>query len=85
MKRAIRNLIRFVAAGLIIFGGLQIGLEFLRQRMQKIEINTRNCVIGGVLILSGVVIMAVSSWLAGRLSDDDDEGRSDFKVPPPEV
>lgn len=85
MRRAVRNLIRFAAAGLIIFGGLQIGLEFLRQRMQNVEVNLRSCLIGAALAVLGIIVAAISSRLAERLTDDDDEGNSDFKAPPPDV
>ncbi|HEY9508463.1 MAG TPA: hypothetical protein VIV82_01250 [Verrucomicrobiae bacterium] len=73
MKRAIRNLIRFIAAGLITFGGMEIGLEIMRHRLQNAEIGARQCVIGAVLILGGSVLLAFSSRLANRLSNDLDE------------
>lgn len=73
MKRAIRNLIRFIAAGLITFGGLEIGLEIVRHRLQNAEIGLRECLIGAGLILGGVILFAFSSRLADRLSDDLEE------------
>ncbi|HEU5123406.1 MAG TPA: hypothetical protein VFW05_05005 [Verrucomicrobiae bacterium] len=73
MKRAIRNLIRFIAAGLITFGGMEIGLEIMRHRLQNAEIGVRQCVIGSALIIIGAMLLAFSSRLADRLSDDLDE------------
>jgi hypothetical protein len=73
MKRAIRNLIRFIAAGLITFGAMEIGLEILRHQLQNADIGARQCVIGSVLILGGAALLVFSSRLANRLSDDLEE------------
>ncbi|MBC8094999.1 MAG: hypothetical protein H7Y43_04230 [Akkermansiaceae bacterium] len=73
MRRAVRNLIRLVAAGMIIFGALQIGLEVARQRTQKTEIRLTQCVTGAALILTGGMLAAASARLAARFTEEDDE------------
>ncbi len=73
MKRAVRAIIRLIAAGLIVFGGMEIGLELVRRRVQKAEISVWHCILGVVLIGLGVLIFAVSASLAEQLTDDFDE------------
>jgi divalent metal cation (Fe/Co/Zn/Cd) transporter len=73
MRRAVRNLIRFIAAGLVIFGGLEIGLEVMRDRLHKAGINLWHCFVGTILIVAGVLLFAVSARLAEQLTDDIDE------------
>lgn len=84
MRRAVRNLIRLIAAGLIIFGMLQVGLELVRHRMKQLEIRVSQCVIGSVLILAGAALAAGSAPLAEQLTDDDegDENPPDLDLPP---
>ena len=73
MRRAVRNLIRFIAAGLIIFGGLEICLEVVRDQMRKTGISVWHCVVGSILIFSGGILFAVSAKLAEHLTDDFEE------------
>lgn len=73
MKRAVRTLIRLIASGSIIFGILEVGLELTRHRMQKAEISLWHCVIGGVLVVLGTILFAVSARLAEQLTDDFEE------------
>lgn len=72
MKRALRNLIRLVAAGLIVFGALEIGLEFIRHRMQKADVSVWRCMAGGILAAAGGLLFAAGAKLAGRLTDEDE-------------
>ncbi len=88
MNRVIRNLIRFIAAALFTFGALQAGLELMRHQLREEEIRPGNCIVGGVLLVGGVVLFAVSSKLADYFSDDDDDdndGNSTIQIPPPET
>lgn len=86
MRRAVRNLIRFVAAGFVIFGAFPIGLELLRHRVQSAEVRASQFIIGGGTILAGILLFAFSSRLAAIFTDDDDEGDGrDIEIPPGEV
>ena len=73
MKRAIRTVVRLVAAGLILFGGMEIGLELTRHRLRGESIKAWHCVVGSLLIVGGVALFAVSSRIAERLGEDFEE------------
>ncbi len=73
MNRPVRVVIRLIAASLVLFGGLEIGLEYVSHRMRKAEISAWHCVIGGVLIVLGIVLFWASAWLAEQLTDDFDD------------
>jgi hypothetical protein len=73
MKRAVRGLIRIVACALILFGGMEIGLEIVRHRMKDLPVSAWHCVIGGVLIALGIFLFLVSASLAEQLTDDFEE------------
>ena len=73
MNRAVRFVIRLIAAGVILFGGLEIALEYLRHRMKNAEISVWQCIIGGILIVLGSFLFWASAWLAEHLTDDSDE------------
>lgn len=73
MKRAIRTVIRIAASGLIVFGGMEIGLEYTRHRLRGDPISTWPWIIGSLLILGGVVLFVTSSKLAEKLAGDFDE------------
>jgi hypothetical protein len=76
MKRAVRTLIRLVAAGLLVFGGMELGLEgyvYMRHQRSGAEISPWYCIIGAVLIVLGAILFAASSKLAHKLAGDLDE------------
>ena len=73
MKRAVRSLIRLIALGLFVFGGMEIILEYVRHRMRHTPISVWHCVIGSILIVLGVTGFAVSAKLAEQLTDDFEE------------
>jgi divalent metal cation (Fe/Co/Zn/Cd) transporter len=86
MRRAIRNLIRLVSAGLIVFGGMEIGLELVRRRMRQTEISLNQCLIGCALIAAGGILLGFSGRLAAALvEDDEDDNPPDITIPPSEV
>lgn len=70
MKRAIRMLLRVVAAGGIVIGGMNVGLEFVRHRMKHTEINWLHCAINTVIVAAGIILLAGSSKLAERLAEN---------------
>jgi divalent metal cation (Fe/Co/Zn/Cd) transporter len=80
MKRAVRNLIRLLAAGLVVFGGIEIGLEFARHRVKNVEANPWHYAIGTVLIVFGIILFAFSSKAAAKLTDEFDD--DDTTLPP---
>jgi uncharacterized membrane protein len=73
MQRAVRTIIRLVAAGLIVFGGMQAGLEFMRHRVKNAETSPWQYIIGFLLIVLGATLSATSSRIADRLTDESDE------------
>jgi drug/metabolite transporter (DMT)-like permease len=79
MKRAVRTLIQIIAAGLMIFGALEIGLELehhavqVRNHVEPVETNIWRYIIGALLLLVGVILFAGSDSLAEQLTDDIDE------------
>jgi hypothetical protein len=80
MKRAVRTLLRLIAAALVVFGGMGLGLEFMRRRAQSAETSPWHYLAGSLLIVSGIILLAASSRVAARLTagfDGDDD------IPPP--
>lgn len=79
MKRAVRTLIRIIAAALLVFGALEIGLEIehhqvqLRDHVQPIQTNVWRYIIGALLFVAGVILFLGSESLADQLSDDIEE------------
>ncbi len=79
MKRAVRTLIRIIAAALILFGALEIGLELVHHRVQvrnhveSIHTNIWHYIIGALLIVVGVILFLGSESLADQLTDDIDD------------
>ena len=70
MKRAVRSLIRIIAAALVVFGGLGASLEFARHRVQGEEMRLGPLIQGAVLIVVGIAIFAASARLAEKFADD---------------
>jgi hypothetical protein len=79
MKRAVRTLIQIIAAGLMTFGALEIGLELehhavqVRNHVEPIQTNIWRYIIGALLLLMGVILFAGSDSLAEQLTDDIEE------------
>jgi multisubunit Na+/H+ antiporter MnhG subunit len=72
MKRAVRIILCLIAAGLIVFGALAIGLALLRHIAQDIKLSAWLVTGGAVLMVLGVILLAASTRLAQRLTDDFD-------------
>jgi hypothetical protein len=79
MKRAVRTVIRIIAAALLVFGALEIGLEIahhkiqVRHHVEPIEANVWRYIIGAILFVVGVILFLGSESLADQLTDDIDE------------
>jgi len=73
MKRAVRSLTRIIAAAFILFGVIEIVLEYARDRLPDAKISRWQIAIGSLLIVAGIVLLAVSAKLAEKLADDFEE------------
>jgi hypothetical protein len=73
MKRSVRMVIRLIASGIIIVGGMNVGLEYMRHRMQGAEIAWLRFGLGTLGVVLGAALFAASSSLAERMTDDVDE------------
>jgi hypothetical protein len=65
--------VRLVALAMIALGGLNVLLEFARERMGKGEVSVGRCVLFGLLALTGCVLLFASGALARRLTRGFDE------------
>ena len=73
MKRAVRTLIRIIAAAFIVFGGIEVGLDFFRRRLHEDGISWWQVAIGVGLIAAGIGLFAASARLAEKFTDDFEE------------
>jgi hypothetical protein len=73
MRRAVRSLISLVASGLVLFGVMEIGFQYVNHRMRKAEVSLWHCLAGGILFVLGLILFALSSRLAKRLTEDFEE------------
>ena len=79
MKRPVRTLIQIIAVCVMIFGLLEIGLEFahhqvqVREHVNPIKTNIWRYIIGGALPVLGIILFLGSNSLAEQLTDDIDD------------
>jgi uncharacterized membrane protein HdeD (DUF308 family) len=73
MKRAVRTLIRIIAAAFILFGVIEIVLEYARHRLPEAVMSWGQIGISSLLIVAGIALLAASSKLAEKLTDDFEE------------
>jgi hypothetical protein len=73
MKRAVRTVIRFIAAGMVIVGGMNVGLEFVRRQVQEADLDPWRLAIGLLAVVAGIALFAASAALAAKMTDDIDE------------
>jgi hypothetical protein len=78
MRRVVRTLLRLIAAGLMVFGVLEMGLEYMKHLEQvrqgaPPDSAAWRYAIGAVLLGLGAGLMAGSGRLAEKLTDDSDE------------
>jgi len=73
MRRAVRSVICLTASALVLFGAIEIGFQYMNHRARHADINVWHCILGGVLFVSGLILLGLSAKLAERLTDDFDE------------
>ena len=73
MKRAVRTVIRLIAAGIIVIGSMSIVLEFARYKLQRAEPDIWQFLLGSFAIVAGLALFAASSRLAARWTRDADD------------
>jgi hypothetical protein len=79
MKRPVRTLIQIIAVCVMVFGLLEIGLEFahhqvqVREHVKPIKTNVWRYVIGAALPVLGIILFLGSNSLAEQLTDDIDD------------
>lgn len=72
IQKAAQLLLRLVAAGLILVGGLMTALEFLAHRAKQTELHPLKVAAFGLLFLAGVLLCAASRRLAARFTGNDE-------------
>ena len=73
MKRVVRTFIRLIAGGMILFGVVEVVLDFFNHRLHKTGLSVWTWIIGIVLIALGTFLILASESLADQLTDDIDE------------
>jgi hypothetical protein len=71
--KAARLIIALTASGLILIGGLDVVLEFLRWHIKGGDLDVLKVVINSLVFLAGVVLLALIGRLAARLADYFDD------------
>jgi len=90
MKRSVRLLIQIIAAALMVFGALEIGLEIVHHQVQvrdhanPIQTNIWRYIIGALLFAVGIVLFLGSNSLAEQLTDDYDDDDDNLPSDNPE-
>lgn len=80
-QKGAQLLIRLVAAGMILIGGMLAGLEFLNHRARHVDLDIPKITLHSLVVLAGVALLVISRKLAARLTgeteENDDEETSD--------
>jgi len=71
--RVAAMILRLVAAGMILIGGLNAGLEIVSGLAGKGDASVWRGALHGALGLAGLVLLLRSSTIARRLTEDSDE------------
>jgi hypothetical protein len=72
MQRTVQMVLRLLAAGLIVVGGLNVVVEFARHWRLHAALNLWACVVWAIPIVLGLALFVKASALASRLTDDSD-------------
>lgn len=81
LQKAVRSLIRLLAAGTVIINVMLGGLQLLNHRASGREINSFQITFHAFLFLAGVGLFACSTKLAARLTDESDADADDSEPP----
>lgn len=69
-QKGAQLLIRLVAAGLVLIGGMLAGLEFLNHRARHVELNVFKVAGYAAMFFAGAALLGASSKLAARLTEE---------------
>jgi O-antigen/teichoic acid export membrane protein len=72
-QKGAKLLLRVMALGMIIVGGMNVALELLRQRAHPGAFSLPQIVLGSIGFLAGVILFAASAKIAARWTQDFDE------------
>jgi hypothetical protein len=73
MKRTVQMVLRLIAVGLSVVGGLNVAVEFARHWRRPVPLNLWACLLWAIPIVLGLALFVMASTLASRLTDDFDE------------
>jgi hypothetical protein len=74
MKRTVQMVLRLIAAGLILIGGLNAAVEFARRWRLHDTLDPWTCLLWAMPVVLGLALFVKAAALARRLTDDlDDE------------
>jgi hypothetical protein len=72
-RRAALLLIRLVASGFILVGLMNLAFYLLKPFLDKTEVQVTRCLLWGIPVVIGLVILIKSPAIASRLTQDFDE------------
>ena len=79
--QAIRSVIRLVAAGMIVVGGLLALLEWLEHRAGGAAVDHRKLMVGCLLLAAAVALLGTGSRLAAILAGESGEETEESDPP----
>ena len=68
MKRTVQMVLRLIAAGLILIGGLNVGLEFERHWLRHATLNLRLCLLWAIPVVLGLAAAGAYAVGAGLIT-----------------
>ena len=72
-RKAARLLVRLVASGFMLFGFFNLALYLFKSYLDRAEVHAGRCLLLGIPLVIGLVILIKSSAIANRLTQDFDE------------
>ena len=75
---------QLVWLGVLVFGLLMVGLEFLGHRAKGVEFSYLKVVFNTILLLAGIFLLFKAGKIAAHITDedDDDEGEDEPPIDP---